>query len=149
MNAIKKNTLLTISLGISLLLTAQLAQAEKASKDSSSPNHFIKRELIRQTILVRGTSLAEYGNKINQVDSLNAKIYFKAADSTKFSKDKSIISLYGRAIFTYGNLNLKANEIVYNSKTQKVTAKEFRLFDKDNQITATGTYAEFDLKAKN
>ena len=50
------------------------------------------------------------------------KIEYSAVDSTKFSKDKSIIYLYGKARVIYQSFELDADYITYNSKTNTVFA---------------------------
>lgn len=52
----------------------------------------------------------------------DSKIEYSAVDSTKFSKDKSIIYLYGKARVIYQSFELDADFITYNSKTNTVFA---------------------------
>lgn len=51
-----------------------------------------------------------------------SKIEYSAQDSTKYSKDKSIIYLYGKARVIYGAFELDADYITYNSKDNTVFA---------------------------
>lgn len=50
------------------------------------------------------------------------KIEYSAQDSTKYSKDKSIIFLYGKARVIYGAFELDADYITFNSKDNTVFA---------------------------
>ena len=50
------------------------------------------------------------------------KIEYSAVDSTKYSKDKSIIYLYGKARVIYQSFELDADYISYNSKTNTIFA---------------------------
>ena len=50
------------------------------------------------------------------------KIEYSAVDSTKYSKDKSIIYLYGKARVIYQAFELDADYISYNSKTNTIFA---------------------------
>jgi len=50
------------------------------------------------------------------------KIEYSAVDSTKFSKDKSVIYLYGKARVIYQSFELDADYISYDSKTNTVFA---------------------------
>lgn len=59
------------------------------------------------------------GTVVKQGDS---KIEYSAVDSTKYSKDKSIIYLYGKARVIYQSFELDADYITYNSKTNTVFA---------------------------
>jgi lipopolysaccharide assembly outer membrane protein LptD (OstA) len=61
-------------------------------------------------------------NKTNTVKVGAEKIEFSAVDSTKYSHDKSIIYLYGKARVIYQSFELDADYITYNSKTNTVFA---------------------------
>jgi hypothetical protein len=75
----------------------------------------IKRQ---QDTSKRDTSKTK-GKPVAAVDS---KIEYSAQDSTKFSKDRSIIYLYGKARVIYQEFELDADYITYNSKTNTVFA---------------------------
>ena len=60
------------------------------------------------------------GRKNNS--QLDKKVEYKAEDSTKFSKDHSIVYLYGKAKVLYGDFELSADYISYNFKTGVVFA---------------------------
>ena len=130
-------------LGVGLLGFSQLAFA--ANFFPSVPR--IKVEKFKHTALAKSTFLTLNNPVIDSADTLKARVYYSATDSTRFSKDKSIVTLYGAATLAYGNFNLKANTIVYNNLTHKGSAKNFTLYDKKNQMSTKGTYVEFDLKA--
>jgi len=53
---------------------------------------------------------------------LDAKVEYHAQDSTKFSKDKSIIYLYGKARVIYETFELDADYIRYDSKKNVIFA---------------------------
>ncbi|MGY3052308.1 lipopolysaccharide assembly outer membrane protein LptD (OstA) [Pedobacter sp. UYEF25] len=80
----------------------QLTQLDTAKKDTSR----------------KDTTL---GNRKNTSD-LDKKVEYKAEDSTKFSKDKSIIYLYGQAKVLYGDFELSADYIRYDSKNDIIFA---------------------------
>lgn len=80
-----------------------------------------------------------------QTDSLKGKVIYSAKDSTKLNDNKTIISLFGKATLNCKKFDLKANEIVFNKKTQKVTAKDFVIFHKRSKKSTTGSYGEFSV----
>lgn len=79
-------------------------------------------------------------------DSLAHRITYTAQDSTRFNKNKSIITLYGNARFNCNNFQLSADEITINKTTQKVKAKNYTLLIPANYIIKTGNYAEFSMR---
>ena len=91
----KVNATLRISL-------QQLTQLDTAKKDSSR----------------KDTAL----NTRKNTSELDKKVEYKAEDSTKFSKDKSIIYLYGQAKVLYGDFELSADFIRYDSKNNVIFA---------------------------
>ncbi|TCD12537.1 hypothetical protein EZ449_00355 [Pedobacter frigidisoli] len=76
------------------------------------------------------------------------KIEYSAKDSVKFSKDKSIISLYGKASLTYGEINLVADKIIYNSIKKTGVAKNVTIKTLKNGVVMDGSDAKFDLNNK-
>ncbi|MET4138086.1 lipopolysaccharide export system protein LptA [Pedobacter sp. UYP1] len=66
-----------------------------------------------------GGAAGAKGGVVKQGDS---KIEYSAVDSTKYSKDNSIIYLYGKARVIYQSFELDADYITYNSKTNTVFA---------------------------
>ncbi|MBC7418396.1 MAG: LPS-assembly protein LptD, partial [Pedobacter sp.] len=95
LNTNKVNATLRISL-------QQLTQVDTAKKDSSR----------------KDTALSTRKN----TSELDKKVEYKAEDSTKFSKDKSIIYLYGQAKVLYGDFELSADYIRYDSKNNVIFA---------------------------
>lgn len=81
-------------------------------------------------------------------DHVKPLLQYSARDSTKFSKDKSTLSLYGDAKLSDSNFQLTADEISYNKTTQKVIAKGFSLLNNTSKVVTKGTYAEFHLNRK-
>ena len=82
---------------------------------------------------------------ILQIDTLVEKIEYSALGSTKLSKDKSVISLYGKARLNCKNFSISGDEIVYNKDTKKIAAKNFTITNNYNKLKKTGTYGEFHL----
>jgi len=72
----------------------------------------------RDTVKTR----ANPGGKTSVGKGPDSKIEYSAVDSTKYSKDKSIIYLYGKARVIYQSFELDADYITYNSKTNTVFA---------------------------
>ena len=62
------------------------------------------------------------GAKKSLVKEEDGKIEYSAVDSTKYSKDRSIIYLYGKARVIYQSFELDADFITYNSKTNTIFA---------------------------
>lgn len=81
-------------------------------------------------------------------DHVKPVLKYSARDSTTFSKDKSILSLYGDAKLSDSNFQLTADEISYNKTTQKVIAKGFSLLNNTSKVITKGKYAEFHFNAK-
>lgn len=114
---IKKLTRLAILMNVGLIFSTHAFSAEKLSKNVITL----------------------------QTDSLKGKVIYSAKDSTKLNDNKTIISLFGKATLNCKKFDLKANEIVFNKKTQKVTAKDFVIFDKRSKKSTTGSYGEFSV----
>lgn len=87
-------------------------------------------------------SLTKADNKVNTIVS------YSAQDSVKMSKDKSIVTLYGKAKLDYKNFSISADEASYNRNTEKITAKNLTLRNKVTGITMLGSYGEFDINGK-
>lgn len=90
-----------------------------------------------------------YSHIAMRADSLIEKIKYSAKDSTRSTRNNSIISLFGEATLSCEKFDLKASEIVFNKNTQKVTAKDFTIFDKQSKKTTTGSFGEFSVSSKN
>ncbi len=77
----------------------------------------------RQNIEIPTDTIKNGVNKIiNKTDKTNDKVEYAAKDSTKYSKDKSIVYLYGKAKVKYTGFELEADYIRYNSKTNVIFA---------------------------
>ncbi len=62
-------------------------------------------------------------NKVSNTPQVDSKIEYSAQDSTKYSKDKSVIHLYGKARVIYQTFELDAEYIRYDSKNNTVFAR--------------------------
>jgi len=70
------------------------------------------------------------------------------ADSVRFSKNRNVIKLYGNAKLSYGDIDLLADEIIYDNTTRKGTAKNVKIKTLKNGISMVGSDAKFDLTSK-
>ncbi|QNK64506.1 LPS-assembly protein LptD [Pedobacter sp. PAMC26386] len=101
-----------------------LQQQDTTKKDLSKikPGAGVKSPVLQDTTK-RDPSKAKVGGaKSTVVKEGESKIEYSAVDSTKYSKDKSIIYLYGKARVIYQSFELDADYITYNSKTNTVFA---------------------------
>ena len=88
-------------------------------------------------------------NSIAYIDNIdNSDVAYSARDSVKISRDKSIVTLYGKAKLDYKNFTISADEATYNRNTEKITAKNLILRNKLTGITTIGSYGEFDINGK-
>lgn len=70
------------------------------------------------------------------------------ADSVRFSKNRNVIKLYGNAKLSYGDIDLLADEIIYDNTTKKGTAKKVKIKTLKSGVSMDGTDAKFDLTSK-
>lgn len=77
----------------------------------------------------------------------DSKVYYKG-DSVKFSKNRNVITLFGNAKLSYGDIDLLADEIIYDNTTKKGTAKNVKIKTLKKGISMDGTDAKFDLTSK-
>lgn len=61
-------------------------------------------------------------------------VKFNARDSIRFDQHKNTIMLYGSADFFAKDLNIKADKVVYNQTTKRVTAIGLREYSFDKTI---------------
>jgi len=87
-------------------------------------------------------SLTKADNKVE------TSVSYSALDSVKMSRDKSIVTLYGKAKLDYKNFAISADEATYNRNTEKITAKNLTFRNKITGITMIGSYGEFDINGK-
>ncbi|MGQ7852885.1 M56 family metallopeptidase [Pedobacter sp. WC2501] len=87
-------------------------------------------------------SLTKADNKVE------TSVSYSARDSVKMSRDKTIVTLYGKAKLDYKNFTISADEATYNKNTEKITAKNLILRNKLTGITTIGSYGEFDINGK-
>lgn len=84
---------------------------------------------------------------LKQKDLLNEGIRYSALDSVRLSKDKSIVSLYGKAKVYFKNMTIDADEITFNKMTNSGNAKNLTLTN-ESGIKVKGSSAKFDLNGK-
>ncbi|WP_421946051.1 M56 family metallopeptidase [Pedobacter sp.] len=81
---------------------------------------------------------------LKQEDLIAAGIRYSAEDSVRFSKDKSVISLFGKAKLTFKDLVLDADEITFNQNDNTGLAKNLVLTNKSGS-KIKGSNAKFNL----
>ena len=96
-------------------------------------------------------------NKKPAAKPADEKIEYSAEDSTKYSKDKSIIYLFGKARVIYQSFELDADYIQYNSKTNTVFASGRKdnknkyvgkpIFKMDKQGTSVADSLYYNMKS--
>jgi hypothetical protein len=79
---------------------------------------------------------------------VKTNVSFSAQDSVKMSKDKSIVTLYGKAKLEYKNFTISADKLTYNRNSEKITAKNLTLRNKITGKTTVGYYGELDINGK-
>ncbi|WP_316832627.1 M56 family metallopeptidase [Pedobacter aquatilis] len=77
----------------------------------------------------------------------NEYIQYSASDSVRFSKDKSIISLYGKANIIFNDMKIEADEIIYNDHTKSGTAKNL-LVTTNKGMKMKGKTGKFNMKGE-
>lgn len=77
------------------------------------------RQIIKKNDTIKPDSIKLKGKKSS---GLNDKVEYKAQDSTKYSKDRSIVYLYGKARVIYQTFELDADFIRYDSKNNLIFA---------------------------
>ena len=92
--------------------------------------------------------IAEYGANVQPKGILKKRIEYSADDSIRVSRDKKTITLYGNAKLAYGDINLIADEIVFNSDLKKGSAKNVIVKALKNEVIMDGSHAKFDLNGK-
>lgn len=82
-------------------------------------------QVIQQTDTTKKDSLSKKGTMPGKPQDTTAseKIQYTAKDSVSFSKDSSIVYLYGKARVIYQGLELDAEYITYNNKTNVIYAR--------------------------
>lgn len=81
---------------------------------------------------------------LKQEDLIAAGIRYSATDSVRFSKDKSMISLFGKAKLSFKDLVLEADEITFNQNDNTGLAKNIVLTSKTGS-KIKGSNAKFNL----
>ncbi|GGE53056.1 hypothetical protein EV200_102369 [Pedobacter psychrotolerans] len=83
---------------------------------------------------------------LSRIDSAKTRddlIKWSAKDSTKFSKNKTLIFLYGHAKLTCKEFDITADEISFDQKAKKVVAKNYKMISAASNKVAEGKYGEF------
>jgi len=86
---------------------------------------------------------------LSRIDSAKTRddlIKWSGKDSIIFSKDKTIIYLYGQAKIICNAFSITADEIIFNKNTNKVFAKNFTILFEGTDSPKTGTFGEFSLQ---
>ncbi|MBB6236090.1 lipopolysaccharide assembly outer membrane protein LptD (OstA) [Pedobacter sp. AK013] len=73
-------------------------------------------------------------------------ITWSASNSSKLSRDKSIITLNGNAKFKCKNFSIEADEIIFNKKNEKIFAKNYTMKTAGTDSLRKGSYGEFSVK---
>ncbi|PWS30950.1 M56 family metallopeptidase [Pedobacter paludis] len=81
----------------------------------------------------------------NPKDNLETKIEYRAVDSVRISKDKSIVYLYGDAKISYGNVVLTGSEIIYNKNLNTAKAKHANLISDANKPAIKADSLKFNF----
>ena len=81
----------------------------------------------------------------NQLSGKEA-ITVSATDSTKLSKDKSLLKLYGNAKLNSQKFNVMAEEITYNRNTKKIIARNYKAVNNNTGVATAGQYGELSIK---
>jgi lipopolysaccharide assembly outer membrane protein LptD (OstA) len=115
--------LMTLSAGLSFLAVASYAQQT------------------RPVAAVQPNQQAQVKAAFDQ-----ANIKFSATDSTRMSKDKSEVRLYGNAALHSKRLKLEADEIIYNKNTRKAIARNYKAVNNITGASSRGNYGEFSVK---
>lgn len=141
---VKAKDVLFISAGLMLFSMSSPLYAAGTAKapillSGKNPHTALKATL---TILTSKTGGSSFQN--DQDD----RIKYSATDSTKVDKGKSTIALYGKANLSCKRLSVTADEIIFNRKTQKLTAKNYKMVNHLTGESTSGTYGEFTLDAK-
>ncbi|MFC4140964.1 putative LPS assembly protein LptD [Pedobacter mendelii] len=94
-----------------ILLTFNVSKANAISS-------FSLQQLVQQDTSKKDTAKIKLKNN----SDLDKKIEYKANDSVRFSKDRSIIYMYGNARVIYGDFELDADYIRYDQKNNVIFA---------------------------
>ena len=124
-----KNVAFLLVLPVTLILSIQTGYSKSVLKDDYSSDYPINSRIYRSAL----KSIQQDYTTIKP-DSLIEKIEYSAQGSTTLSKDRSILSLYGKAKFTCKNFYITGDEIIYNKITQKIIAKNFTITNNSTKV---------------
>jgi len=85
---------------------------------------------------------------LSRIDSSKTRgnlIKWSGKDSIIFSKDKTIIYLYGQAKIICKAFDITADEISFDQNTQKVVAKNYKMIAAVSNKVTKGKYGEFNI----
>jgi len=112
----------TFLLSFILLLTA-VGNYAFAFSGFSMRQVLQQQDTLKRDVGKPDTSIQDTSKKmLKPKPVVDSKIEYSAVDSTKYSKDRSIIYLYGKARVIYQDFEIDADYITYNSKTNTVFA---------------------------
>lgn len=138
-----KNLALLLVLPVTLILSLQTGYSKSMLKADYTSNYPISGRIYKSTL----NSIQQDYTAIRS-DSLIEKIEYSAQGSTSLNKDRSILSLYGKAKFSCRNFYITGDEIIYNKITQKIIAKNFTITNNSTKVKKNGNYGEFNLNDK-
>jgi Zn-dependent protease with chaperone function len=140
---VAKNAVMKANEGGSLTAKIIVFDLKNGSYTAESGNHDLKLSQGDDPDLQRvRDSLTKADRKVK------TNVNYSAQDSVKMSKDKSVVSLYGKVKLDYKNFSISADEATFNKNTERITAKNVTLKNKENGISMTGYYGEFDINGK-
>ncbi|NTE03269.1 hypothetical protein G6M26_42210 [Agrobacterium tumefaciens] len=84
-------------------------------------------------------------SSIDRFQTRDDLIKWSAKDSTKFSKNKTLVSLYGHAKLTCKAFDIAADEMSFDQKTGKVVAKNYKMIAAVSNKVTKGKYGEFNI----
>ncbi|QNK64778.1 hypothetical protein H7F33_09990 [Pedobacter sp. PAMC26386] len=129
-------------LPVMLIFSAQFVYADHILKFNVST---LNPQSLVLSAITQSSSLHSITLK---TDTLKDKVEYSANEYVTFSKDKNVLSLYGKAQLNSKNFNITGDEIVYNKTTQKATAKNFTITNNYSNVKKSGSYGEFNLNDK-
>ncbi|MDN3585474.1 M56 family metallopeptidase [Pedobacter aquatilis] len=128
-------------------LIVMYAQSKKYElKNEALFNRFYQKDGRQKVAAIKLQSKSESSrvNNLKQEDLEIEGIRYSAEDSVRFSKDKSVILLFGQAKLTFKDLVLDADEITFNQKDNTGLAKNLVLTNKSG-TKIKGSNAKFNL----
>lgn len=91
-------------------------------------------------------SFIDFDLKENE-NMITKRIHY-SADSVRTSKDKNTINIMGKAKMFFKDINMEADEIIYNNKTKIGSAKNMVITQVGSGTKIKGSNAKFNLNGK-